>query len=383
MKPPTLTNRKIGEFHNLHITGQVVSGTLIQRTGLGVMIDQIKRIFNSNTTPGNSFFIYYDPHTKHVTHKKINIADKLSRNAQHTHYNRAHVCLSEALFSAEEPQRNAFLKNITRIHFGTSLLKKDDIFNLGMIAQQHHGNYHVVFSQKEFIAAYELANTQITYGKKGMCHALALKWLAAQGTPLEKTIFTDLIPQNPGEIPAGREEIFTFSIAYNAMGRFYENLNADVSYPKKMTFASSEDEVRNRVKNMTLEEQKSFKADTIKFMDELTLGTDRVALEYMQMYAGNKLIMTKLDTDQLLPEHTGKYEVIFSSSKKGDNGGNHGVAIYIDVSASIFKFFDPNHGEFLFNTAEAMKAAIIKLSNYGKHAGHHYKIEYGYQFIQQ
>ncbi len=249
-----------------------------------------------------------------------------------------------------------------------------------MIAEKYNGYYNIVFSQKEFITDYECPDTRVIYGKQGMCHALSLKWLAVQGTNLEKEIFTDLVKKNSGEIPEGREEIFSFSISYNAAGRFYENLNADASYPKKMTFISSKEEASRIVKNMTLEEQKDFRANAIRFVNELTINTEKMALEYMQMYCSEHLMIKKLNANQLLPEHTGKYEIILSSLKKD---GHHGVAIYIDESGSVFKFFDPNHGEFLFSTADAMKAALMKLINHGKSSDRSYRIEYGYQFIQK
>lgn len=103
-----VTSKKIGEFYNLNIAGQPVNGTLIQKTKLGKLIDQIKKIFNNYVLPENSIFIYRDNDTKQIVHKKITITENLSKNAQYGAYHTAHACLAEAIAAEEELRRNFF-----------------------------------------------------------------------------------------------------------------------------------------------------------------------------------------------------------------------------------------------------------------------------------
>ncbi|AYB48896.1 hypothetical protein CJJ19_04960 [Candidatus Williamhamiltonella defendens] len=250
-----------------------------------------------------------------------------------------------------------------------------------------------------------------TLTKKGVCLPLTLKWLSEQGTPLEENFFNDLKTDD------GYEEIAQLNIIYRLEHKSYstdlaikyflknygdhiDRITGQVCKEKNFlqSLINSLDE--NNFYLVNLKEKIFNEATKIGFLDENGLtfkslqDNNELLFKYLQdnheevkmlvimylikknqlthpnisnqipdasfsnkRYLGNTTDYMKFKNGNLevknseeLPKHDGKHQVGFR--KENDYG--HSVGMYINNSTNTFRIFDPNIGQFSFNTIQDM-----------------------------
>lgn len=193
---------------------------------------------------------------------------------------------------------------------------------LKTVAEKYNGHYDYDFNQSELNEKNER-----TFGVKGICFAHSIKWLSMQGKLFPVSFHDDI------KTEAGFNDVTELAIKYYSI---YQKHETDASWITSHDKSSAQGHIYENI---------------------ISTRVHAIYKNYLTpLYGPIEVIGSKGD----FPVRTGMHLVFLSSSDPKATSG-HGVSIYIDNAKNIFKFFDPNTGEFSFDTRQKMENAVMAL----------------------